>query len=126
MKRWQIIVIGVVLILGIAVVAAYRVSVRMLQDRIVAALGPGSRLSELKVNWFSIELLGLSIDAPKGWPTAKTLEAERVRVFPDLRSLLSDRLHVYSVVIENPYLSMLRNPGKLIIVPSIIERDGRD
>jgi hypothetical protein len=83
-------------------------------------------LSELKVNWFSIELLGLSIDAPKGWPTARTLEAERVRIFPDLRTLLSDRLHIYSVVIENPYLSMLRNPGKLIIVPSLMERDGKD
>ncbi|HEX2929326.1 MAG TPA: DUF748 domain-containing protein, partial [Candidatus Binatia bacterium] len=117
---------GVIVFLGVAVVAAYRVGVRMLQDRVVAALGAGSRLSELKINWFSIELLGLSIDAPKGWPTARTLEAERVRVFPDLRSLLSDRLHVYSIVIENPYLSVLRNPGKLIIVPSLMERDGKD
>ena len=126
MKRWQVVIIGVIVFLGVAVVAAYRVGVRMLQDRVVAALGAGSRLSELKINWFSIELLGLSIDAPKGWPTARTLEAERVRVFPDLRSLLSDRLHVYSIVIENPYLSVLRNPGKLIIVPSLMERDGKD
>ncbi|MDP2601168.1 MAG: hypothetical protein Q8S00_01035 [Deltaproteobacteria bacterium] len=64
MKRWQVIVLAVVLILGVAVVAGYRVGVRLLQGKIVEALGPGSRLAELKVNWFSIELLGLSIDAP--------------------------------------------------------------
>jgi len=124
MKRWQVIVVAAVAILGIAVVAAYRVGVRMLQDRVVDALGPGSRLSELKVNWFSIELFGLSIDAPKGWPTTRTLEAERVRIVPDLRSLFSDRLRISSIVVENPYLSVLRNPGKLIMVPSLTEREG--
>src|SRR5262245_417769 len=125
MKRWQVILIASVAVVGIAVVMGYRMAVRMLQDRVVAALGTGSRLNELKVNWFSIELLGLSIDAPKGWPTGKTLEAERVKVFPALRSLLTNQLHVHSVVIENPYLSMLRNPGKLIIAPSLTERNGK-
>jgi hypothetical protein len=55
MKRWQVIVLAVVLILGVAVVASYRVWVRLLQGKIVEALGPGSRLAELKINWFSIE-----------------------------------------------------------------------
>ena len=123
MKRWQVIIVAAVAILGIAVVAAYRVGVRMLQDRVVDALGPGSRLSELKVNWFSIELFGLSIDAPKGWPTTRTLEAERVRIVPDLRSLFSNRLRISSIVVENSYLSVLRNPGKLIMVPSLTERE---
>ena len=123
MKRWQVIIVAAVAILGIAVVAAYRVGVRMLQDRVVDALGPGSRLSELKVNWFSIELFGLSIDAPKEWPTTRTLEAERVRIVPDLRSLFSNRLRISSIVVENPYLSVLRNPGKLIMVPSLTERE---
>lgn len=55
MKRWQIIVVAVVVVLAIAVIAGYRMGVRMLEGQIVEALGPGSRLSELKVNWFSIE-----------------------------------------------------------------------
>ena len=123
MKRWQAIVITVAAILGIAVVAAYHMGVRLLRDKVVDALGPGSRLSELKVNWFSIELFGLSIDAPKGWPTTRTLEAERVRIVPDLRSLFSDRLRISSIVVENPYLSVLRNPGRLIMVLSLTERE---
>jgi hypothetical protein len=124
MKRWQIIVVAVVVVLAIAVIAGYRMGVRMLEGQIVEALGPGSRLSELKVNWFSIELLRLSIDAPKGWPAARTLEAERVTIVPDLRSLLGKQIRISSIVVEKPYLSMLRNPGKLILVPSLTERQG--
>ena len=124
MKRWQILVVAVVVVFGIAVVAGYRMGVRLLQGQIVDALGPGSRLTEIKVNWFSIELLGLSIDAPKGWPAARTLEAERVTIIPDLRSLLGKQIRISSIVVEKPYLSMLRNPGKLILVPSMTEGQG--
>lgn len=122
MKRWQIIAIAVVLLLGVAVVAGYRMGVRLLQTRIVDTLGPASRLTELKVNWFSIEILGLSIDAPKGWPAARTLAAERITIVPDLRTLFSDQIQIFSIVVEKPYLSMLRNPGKLTVVPSLVEK----
>jgi len=125
MKRWQVIVLAVVLILGIAVVAGYRVGVRLLQGKIVEALGPGSRIAELKVNWFSLEVSRLSIEAPKGWPAARTLEAEKVTIVPDLRSLLTDQIRIASIVVEKPYLSMLRTPGKLIMVPSLTERAGK-
>jgi uncharacterized protein DUF748 len=121
MKRWQIVALAVVVILGIAVVAGYRMGVRLLQGKIVAAAGPGSRVNEIKVNWFSVELLGLAIDAPKGWPAARTLEAERVIIVPDLRSLLSDQIRVASIAVEKPYLSVLRNPGKLVMVPTLTE-----
>ena len=124
MKRWQIIILAAMLIVSIAVVIGYRVGVRLVQGKIVEALGPGSRIAELKVNWFSIELLGLSIDGPRGWPAARTLEAERVTIVPDLRSLLTDQIRIASIVVEKPYLSMLRTPGKLIMVPSLTEREG--
>jgi uncharacterized protein involved in outer membrane biogenesis len=124
MKRWQVIVLAVVIVLGAAVVVGFRLGVRLVQGKIVEALGPGSRIAELKVNWFSIELLGLSIDGPRGWPAAHTLEAERVTIVPDLRSLLTDQIRIASIVVEKPYLSMLRTPGKLIMVPSLTEREG--
>jgi Domain of Unknown Function (DUF748) len=123
MKRWQVIAVAVVVALGMAVIAGYRMGVRILQARIVDALGPGSRLTELNVNWFSIEILGLSIDVPKGWPAARTLEAERITIVPDLRTLFSDQIRISSIVVDKPYLSMLRNPGKLIMVPSLTEKE---
>jgi Domain of Unknown Function (DUF748) len=124
MKRWQAIAIVVIAILAIGVLVGYHLGVRLLQDKVVAALGPGSRLTELKVNWFSIELLGLSIDGPKGWPAARTFEAERVTIVPDLRTLFTDKIGIASIVVEKPYLSVLRLPGKLVMVPSLMERDG--
>ena len=121
MKRWPIIVLTVIVVLALALVAGYRMGVRLLQGKIVEALGPGSRLTELKVNWFTVELLGLTIDAPKGWPAARTLDAERVTIAPDLLSLFTNQIRVSSIVVEKPYISMLRTPGKLIIVPSLTE-----
>jgi hypothetical protein len=121
MKRWQIIVLAVVVILGGAIVGGYRYGVRLLQERIVEALGPGSQLRELKVNWFTIEMFGVAIDAPRGWPAARALEAEHVTIMPDLRSLLSDRVRIISITVERPYLSLLRTPGKLRLVPSLTE-----
>jgi hypothetical protein len=123
MRRWQIITIAFLGVVALAIVAAYRISVRMLEDQIIGALGSGSRLAELRVNWFTVELLGLSIDAPKGWPATRTFEAERIIVTPDLRSLISRKVRVFSIVIKNPYLSVLRNPGKLIVVPSLTQRE---
>jgi Domain of Unknown Function (DUF748) len=124
MKRWQAIAIVVIAVLSIGVLVGFHLGVRLLQDKVVAALGPGSRLTELKVNWFSIELLGLSIDGPKGWPATRTFEAERVTIVPDLRTLFTDKIGISSIVVEKPYLSVLRLPGKLVMVPSLMERDG--
>lgn len=121
MKRWQVILVALVVVIAVAVGAGYRFGATLLRQQIVEALGPGSRVTELKLHWFTIEIVGLKIDAPKGWPAARALEAERVIIVPDLRSLLSDRLRIASVVIQRPYLSMLRTPGKLRLVPSLTE-----
>jgi hypothetical protein len=123
MKRWQVILLTTIVLVVLAVLGGYRMGVQMLQDKVVGALGPGSHLTELKVNWFTIELLGVRIDAPKGWPAARTFEAERVTIVPDLRSLFTQRIRISSIVIEKPYLSVLRNPGKLILIPSLTERE---
>ena len=125
MKRWILVAAGILVVSALAVVIAYRIGVRLLQDEVVAALGPGSRLAELKINWFTIELLGVSIDAPKGWPAGRTFEAERVIVTPDLRSLFSRKLRIFSIAVERPYLSILRNSGKLSFVPSLTDPERR-
>jgi hypothetical protein len=44
-----------------------------------------------------------------------------VTIIPDLRSLVTDRIRISSIVIEKPYLSMLRTPGKLTMVRSLTE-----
>ena len=124
MKRWPIVVLAVLLFLGIGMVAGYHIGVRLLRNKIADALGPGTSIAELKVNWFSLDLLRVSIEAPKGWPAARTLHAERVRIVPSLRSLLTDRIHIASIVFEKPYLSVVRTSRKWLMLPGLTETEG--
>jgi len=121
MKRWPIIILAVALILGVGIVVGYHAGVRILRDKVVESLGPGSQITELKVNWYSLEVAGLRIDAPKGWPTARTVEAERITIVPSLLSLMTKEIKIASVEVDRPYLSVLRVPGKLIMIPSLTE-----
>lgn len=122
MKRWHIALLAVVMLLGASIVIGYQQGVRLLQDKIAAALGPGSSIAELKVNWFSLDLLGVTIAAPKDWPTGRTFRAARVRIIPSLRTLLTDQIHISSIVFEEPYVSVMRTSGKWVIFPGLTER----
>ena len=119
MKRWRTLALSAVLFIAILVIAGYYVGVRMLRERIVEALGPGASIAELKVNWFSLEVLGLSIEAPKGWPAAHTLQVERVKLFPSLLTLLTPKINIASITVEKPYLSVVRSPEKFGALPTL-------
>ena len=70
----------------------------------------------------AVEVVGLKITGPHGWPAADTLRAERVVIVPSLRSLLSEEVRIRSITVERPYLSLLRSrDGRLRVVPSLLE-----
>lgn len=127
MKRFAIVLAVVVVVLVGGGLLGFRLAVQMLKGKVVAALGAGGAVKELNVGWSSVELVGLEIQGPKGWPAKKTLDAVRVTVAPSLRSLLGDRIQISSITVEKPYISVLRTPGKLLIVPSLLEAgDGKE
>src|SRR5262245_39146417 len=119
MKRWQIVVLATLLVLGIGIVMGYRLGVRLLHDRVAGALGPGSRITALSVNWFSLDLLGVAIEAPQDWPATRAFSAERITIVPSLGTLLTDQIHISSIVFEEPYLAVLRTREKMVIVPRL-------
>jgi uncharacterized protein involved in outer membrane biogenesis len=121
MKRWQIVVLAALLLLGTGIVTGYRLGVRLLRDRVADALGPGSSIAAIKVNWFSFELLGVTIEAPQNWPTARAFRAERITIVPSLGTLLTDQINISSIVFEKPYLAVLRTREKMVIVPGLTE-----
>ena len=121
MRRWQIVVLAALLLLISGIVTGYRLGVRLLHDRIADALGPGSSIVALKVNWFSLDLLGVAIQAPKDWPTGRAFRAERITIVPSLGTLLTDQIHIASIVFEKPYLAVLRTREKMIILPGLTE-----
>jgi uncharacterized protein involved in outer membrane biogenesis len=121
MKRWHIVVLATLLLLGIGIVTGYRLGVRLLQDRLADLLGPRSSIASLKVNWFSLDLFGVTIEAPQDWPTARAFRAERITIVPSLGTLLTDQIHISSIVFEEPYLAVLRTREKMVMVPRLTE-----
>ncbi len=126
-SRWVWIAGGTALLLLTAWMGL-QMSSRLLQSRIVAALGPRASVGTIDLGWAGIELRDLRIAAPglKGWPAQDELRAARVTVRPDLRNLWSPGAHapwrVASITVHDGYLSMLRTrEGKLRLLPSLLE-----
>src|SRR5262245_37988141 len=100
MKRWPIVVLTALLFLGIGIATGYRLGVRLLQDRVTDLLGPGSGVASLKVNWFSLDLFGVTIEAPQEWRPAQAVRAERSTIVPSLGALLTEQSRISSIVFE--------------------------
>jgi hypothetical protein len=122
-KKWVVILLGVLVVLVVAGVLGFRMALDFTKGKIVEALGPGSQIGALEVGWSSVDVVGLRIQGPKGWPTADALRTERVTVVPSLRSLLGGEVRVTSITVTKPYISALRTKdGKLRVVPSLLEQ----
>ena len=120
-KKWALIILAAIVLLVVGAIVGFQAAVGLLKGKVVEALGPDSKVKELRVRWSAVELDGLRIKARRGWPTADTLRADRVVIVPSLRSLLSGRIQVSSITVVRPYLSALRTrDGKLQVVPSLL------
>jgi Domain of Unknown Function (DUF748) len=120
-RRWRWIVLGVLALLVAGGIAGFRVAVGVLRNRVIETLGPESEIAAIGVGWSSVEVEGLRITGPKGWPTSDALRAERVTIVPSLRGVFSGQLRVQSITVSKPYLSMLRTrDGQLQVLPSLL------
>jgi Domain of Unknown Function (DUF748) len=120
-KRWGLIALVILVVLIAGGIVGFRVAVGVLKGKVVEALGPDSEITGLRVGWTSVDVEGLRIKAPRGWPAADTLRAERIAIVPSLRSVFSGQFRVHSITIVRPYLSVLRtNDGQLQMIPSLL------
>jgi len=120
-KRWGLIALAVLVVLIAGGIVGFRVAVGVLKGKVVEALGPDSEITGIRVGWASVDVEGLRINGPRGWPAADTLRAERIAIVPSLRSVLSGQFQVHSITILRPYLSALRTKdGHLQVVPSLL------
>ncbi|HEY8608532.1 MAG TPA: DUF748 domain-containing protein [Noviherbaspirillum sp.] len=122
-RRAAVIVIFIAAALAAIAVAALHFGSQALKRQVEAALGPESTVDDIVVGWSAIEVRGITIKAPKGWPTAHALRAEKVVIAPDLFALVSARVHVPRITIEKAYVSVWRGAdGRLRLLPSLLER----
>lgn len=122
-KRWALAAAVLFVILIAGGIVGFRVALSVLKGKVIEALGPGSDITELRVGWSALEVLGLRIKGSQGWPASDALRAERVVIVPSLRSLFSDQVRIASITVTKPYLSMLRTrDGRLRVMPSLLEK----
>ena len=120
-KRWGLIALLVVVVLIVGGIVGFRVAISVLKDRVVEALPPDSEIKNIRVGWSSVEVEGLRIKGPSGWPAVDALRAERVTIVPSLRSILSKQYRVRAITIVKPYLSALRTKGgRFLVVPGLL------
>lgn len=117
--------VGTIAVIGILIIAGFialQFATRVLKSQVEEALGPESEVREIVVGVSAIEIHGIRIAAPKGWPAEDALRAERVIIRPDLLGLVSARVHVPRIIVENAYVSALRTrDGKFRLLPSLLE-----
>lgn len=122
--------LGITLIvLALAGAAGMHFAVKALKGKVQEALGPESEVGEIVVGWSAIEVQGVTIHAPKGWPATDTLRAKRIVIEPDLRGLFSSKqVRINRITVEDGYLSLLRTAdGHLRLLPSLLEtKTGED
>jgi hypothetical protein len=126
LKRAAIILAVVVGVAVAATMAGLHFAAGALKGQVEQALGAESEVDEIVVGLSSIELRGIRIRAPKGWPAEDALRARRVIVTPDIGGLFSAKVRVHRIVIEQAYLSVLRSrDGRLRLVPSLLEKKAK-
>jgi hypothetical protein len=109
-------VIGIV---AVGSAMAIQIATTSLRNHVVALLGPTGHADHVAVGFSRITLDGVVIKAPAGWPAEDTLRARRIVLQPDLWQLLSHKVVIKQVDLDDAYLSILRTTdGKVSLLPN--------
>jgi hypothetical protein len=129
--RWILLTGGSLAVLLVTAFAAFQFAIHALKGQVEKALGPQGEVKEIRVSLSAVEILGLRIKAPANtersakqspWPAADQLRAERIVIVPSLMDLLTTRITLQSIRIEDAYISMLRTKdGGVEILPGLID-----
>src|SRR3954471_22420881 len=93
-RRWVIILVGAIVVIGIAAAVGLHYATKILKSQVEQALGPESEIGEIAAGWAAIEVRGVRIRAPKGWPAEDALRAQRIVIAPDLLGLVSGKIRI--------------------------------
>lgn len=128
MKKAITIVAVVAVLVGAAIFGGLHYASRTIKDTVLSALGPESRIGEVKVRLKDVELLDIHVAAPKSWPADTALRARRVVLEPKLAQIFSERIELTDVEIEDAYLSAARpkEGGGLRVMPGLARKAQKD
>jgi len=116
MKKWLIGVVGFLLVLligGYFILTFY--AVKFIQPRLQKVMGSGFTVEEvgLKITYLSAK--GIRYEDPGS--KRKFFQAEEIRVYPSLRSLLKNSLHIREFALLKPSFFFYRSPEGHMVGP---------
>ena len=123
-KRRLLIVLALIGIMVLGGFTAWHFAIRSLKSQVEQALGPQGEVREIRVGLTGIEILDIRIRAQKnsGWPSEDELRAKRIVVTPNILDLLTARLSIDSIRIDEAYIAMLRTRnGQVKVIPSLLD-----
>ena len=120
--RWPLVLAAIAVALLLAVFAAYQIAARVLKSEVLQAIGPQSEIAGVRLGFGTVEISGLRLKAPAGWPTDTALKAATVTIVPDLRELVSGEIYINRIIVEDGYIAAVRPPqgGGLQILPGVL------
>ncbi|MCP3725414.1 DUF748 domain-containing protein [Paraburkholderia sp. CNPSo 3272] len=123
-NRVVLIVAIVVALLVLAALGTLYALQREAKAYVERALAPVGTAGSVNVAFTlsSVELTDVRLKPPPNWPTADTLRAARITITPDLRALVSHRVHIRDITVSDFTMTVLRREsGSILILPNLRE-----
>ncbi|WP_395071136.1 DUF748 domain-containing protein [Paraburkholderia silvatlantica] len=123
-NRVLLIVASVVVLLVLAALGTLYALQREAKAYVERALAPVGTAASVNVafNLSSVELTDVRLKPPPNWPATDTLRAARITITPDLRALISHRVHIRDVTVSDFTMTVLRREsGSILLLPNLRE-----
>jgi hypothetical protein len=121
MRKWFIGVgILVVLFIGGYLVLTFY-AVKLVQPRLQKVMGPGLTLEEIRLRTTYLSARGIQYEDPHS--KQRFFQAEEIRVYPSLLSLLEDSLHIKEVTVFQPSFFLYRSREGQLAGPWVTTRE---
>jgi uncharacterized protein involved in outer membrane biogenesis len=113
------IVVALIVLAALGTLYALQREAKAYVENALAPIGTAARIN-VAFNLSSVELVDVRLKPPPNWPTADTLRAARITITPDLRAMLSHRVHIRSVIVSDFTMTVLRREsGSIEILPNL-------
>lgn len=115
------IVVALLVLAALGTLYALQREAKAYVERALAPVGTAASVS-VAFDLSSVELTDVRLKPPPNWPTADTLRAARITIAPDLRALISHRVHIRDVTVSDFTMTVLRREsGTILILPKLRE-----
>ncbi|WP_321965154.1 DUF748 domain-containing protein [Paraburkholderia sp. J7] len=115
------IVVALLVLAALGTLYALQREAKAYVERALAPVGTAASVN-VALDLSSVELIDVRLKPPPHWPTADTLRAARITITPDLRALLSHRVHIRDVTVSDFTMTVLRQEsGSIQILPNLRE-----